>query len=78
MELVSDAGRLTLPLSLSTDVPRGVAYAPKGRWPKREPQGANINVLNDGRKAHMGESTSVHGVEVLLRTPADNGSGPEH
>ena len=47
-------------------VPPGVAYSPKGRWPKRERGWANVNVLNDGRKADFGGSTSVHGVEVSI------------
>jgi predicted methyltransferase MtxX (methanogen marker protein 4) len=47
-------------------VPQGVAYSPKGRWLKREQQQANVNVLNDGRKADFGASTAVHGVEVTV------------
>ena len=47
-------------------MPRGVALSHKGRWPRQEPSGANVNVLNPGEKADMGESTSVHGVEVML------------
>jgi hypothetical protein len=47
-------------------VPAGVAYSPKGRGPKREQGWANVNVLNDGRKADFGGSTSVHGVEVMV------------
>jgi anaerobic selenocysteine-containing dehydrogenase len=74
VELISDAGRLILPLTLSADIPRGVAYSPKGRWPKREAQRANVNVLNPGRKADMGESTSVHGIEVLLRATDGDGA----
>ena len=53
-------------VTLSDAVPRGVAYSPKGRWPKREPARANVNVLNPGERADMGESTSVHGVEVTV------------
>ncbi len=49
-----------------TPFPRGVAYSPKGRWPKREPARANVNALNPGERADMGESTSVHGVEVTV------------
>ena len=42
----------------------GTALAPKGRWLKRSPQGANVNALNPGERADMGDSTAVHGVEV--------------
>ncbi len=38
----------------------------KGRWPKREDAGGNVNALNPGAKSDMGESSSVHGVEVTV------------
>jgi len=63
----SDTGELVLPLALSDDVPCTVALLPKGRWPKLEQSGCNVNVLNPGRKADMGESSSVHGVEVTVQ-----------
>jgi anaerobic selenocysteine-containing dehydrogenase len=61
------AGALELTLTSDDGVPRGVAYAPKGRWPRHEPSGANVNVLNAGEKADMGESTAVHGTLVTIR-----------
>jgi anaerobic selenocysteine-containing dehydrogenase len=64
--LRSDAGELTLQVEISDDVPRGVALSPKGRWPRLEPSGANVNVLNPGTPSDMGASTSVHGVEVTV------------
>ena len=64
--LENQTGGLSLLASISESVPRGVALSPKGRWPRREPEGANVNVLNPGAKADMGESTSVHGVEVSI------------
>ncbi|MFN8590375.1 MAG: molybdopterin-dependent oxidoreductase [Thermomicrobiales bacterium] len=65
--LVNDTGALPLHLTISPDVPPGVAFSPKGRWPKQEGSAANVNVLNDGRKTDMGESSSVHSVEVEIR-----------
>lgn len=65
--LENDTGEIALQAALSDVVPRGVAMSPKGRWPKREKSGANINVLNPGTKADMGEATAVHGVEVTVR-----------
>jgi anaerobic selenocysteine-containing dehydrogenase len=62
----NETGSLRLHVTLSDVVPRGVAYSPKGRWPKREPSGANVNALNPGESADMGQSTSVHGVEVSV------------
>jgi anaerobic selenocysteine-containing dehydrogenase len=59
-------GALELVADVSDMVPPGVAYSPKGRWPKREDGFANVNVLNDGRKADFGGSTAVHAVEVIV------------
>ncbi len=54
-------------VTISDDVPRGVALVHKGRWPKLDPSHANVNVLNTGRKSDMGESSAVHSVEVEIR-----------
>jgi len=64
--LSNQTGTLRLTVTVSDAVPRGVAYSPKGRWPRREPGGGNVNALNPGERADMGESTSVHGVEVRV------------
>jgi anaerobic selenocysteine-containing dehydrogenase len=64
--LESSTGRLTMTVELSHTLPRGVIYSPKGRWPKREPDAANVNVLNPGVESDMGHSTTVHGVEVTV------------
>jgi anaerobic selenocysteine-containing dehydrogenase len=64
--VANETGHLQLLVTVSDAVPRGVAYSPKGRWPKREPGRANVNALNPGESADMGESTSVHGVEVTV------------
>ena len=65
--LESGEGSLELSVVVGEIAPRGVALSPKGRWPKREPGSANVNVLNPGVKADMGASSSVHGVEVTVR-----------
>jgi anaerobic selenocysteine-containing dehydrogenase len=59
-------GELELTAVLSEDLPRGVAFSPKGRWPKLEAERANVNALNPGTASDMGASTTVHGVEVTL------------
>jgi len=64
--LSNEIGSLNLFVRLSDDVPPGVALSHKGRWPRQEPAGANVNVLNPGRKTDIGESTSVHSVEVAV------------
>ena len=64
--LRSGTGTLSLAVALSDELPRGVIYSPKGRWPKREPGRANVNALNAGIESDMGRSTTVHGVEVTV------------
>jgi anaerobic selenocysteine-containing dehydrogenase len=64
--LSNETGSLKLRVRLSDDVPPGVALSHKGRWPRQEPEGANVNVLNPGRKTDIGESTCVHSVEVAV------------
>ena len=62
----NETGSLRLRLTLSEDLPPGVALSYKGRWPKQEEAGANVNTLNPGRKADMGENSCVHSVEVAV------------
>ena len=38
----------------------------KGRWPSLEEGGDNVNLLYDGTKNDMGESSAVHGIEVTV------------
>lgn len=59
-------GALVLELATDDAVPRGIAYAPKGRWPRQERSGGNVNALIHGQKADMGGSSAVHGVHVSL------------
>ena len=62
----NETGSIALRVMTSEEMLAGVALSPKGRWPRLEATDANINVLYDGRKSDMGESTSVHGVEVQV------------
>ena len=64
--VANETGRLPMRVTLTEALLRGVAVSHKGRWPKREPGQRNVNVLNPGRKADMGESTSVHGIEATV------------
>jgi anaerobic selenocysteine-containing dehydrogenase len=64
--LSNETGSLKLRVRLSDDVPPGVALSHKGRWPRQEPEGANVNALNPGRKTDIGESTCVHSIEVAV------------
>ncbi|HMK86042.1 MAG TPA: molybdopterin-dependent oxidoreductase [Steroidobacteraceae bacterium] len=65
----NESGALNLKVTLSAELPRGVALAHKGRWLGSAPEHANVNVLNPGVKSDMGESTAVHSVQVTV-TPA--------
>jgi anaerobic selenocysteine-containing dehydrogenase len=64
--LRNETGNLRCVVSISPAVPAGVALSQKGRWPKLEPGGTNVNVLNPGEKSDMGQSTAVHGIEVSV------------
>ncbi len=64
--LSNETGRLPLTVVLSESVPRGVALVHKGRWPKHDPTGANVNILNPGRKTDVAESSSVHSIDVEI------------
>jgi anaerobic selenocysteine-containing dehydrogenase len=64
--LSNDTGELLMPVHVDAKAPPGIALAVKGAWPKRQCDHRNINALHAGRKADMGESTAVHGVEVTV------------
>ncbi len=68
--LENEAGEIILPVHVAAKIPRGVALAAKGAWPKLQPQRRNINILHAGRKADMGESTSVHAIEATITAAA--------
>lgn len=60
-------GQIELELSVSDEVLKGVAVSYKGRWPKRDVTQSNINILNPGTKADMGQSSAVQGIEINIR-----------
>jgi anaerobic selenocysteine-containing dehydrogenase len=68
--LANETGEMLMPVHVDAKAPPGVALAVKGAWPKLQRERRNINVLHAARKADMGESTSVHGIEVTV-TPAN-------
>ena len=74
VELCNEHGRLELIVATTANVPPGVALVHKGRWPKLDPNRANVNILNGGSKSDIGESSSVHGVEAELRPVLAHGS----
>ena len=66
----SAVGSLVVPVHVTDALPRGVALIPKGGWPKRRPDGANVNALTRAQPSDMGASTSVHGLEVVVTAAA--------
>jgi anaerobic selenocysteine-containing dehydrogenase len=71
--LSNGTGRIELQVAISEAVPPGTALSHKGRWPQWEQQSANVNILNPGGKTDMGESSSVHGIEVEVTPAAASG-----
>ena len=66
VELFNHTGQLRCVTVISDEVSPGVALSYKGRWPKLD--GAlNVNGLNPGQATDMGESSSVHAVQVQIR-----------
>ena len=65
-ELATPTGRLRARVALDPHALPGVAYCPKGHWPKQTDDNANVNTLNPGTPADMARSTSVHGIEVTV------------
>ena len=74
--LINETGRLSLNVTISDAIPLGVALVHKGRWPKLEASGCNVNALNPGQKTDLAESSAVHSVEVDL-VPIDQ-LAPQH
>ncbi|MGH2855941.1 MAG: molybdopterin dinucleotide binding domain-containing protein, partial [Solirubrobacteraceae bacterium] len=66
VRVTSPAGELVVPVRITDELPAGVALLPKGRWPKLEPAGANVNALTLAQPSDMGQSTTVHGLEVSV------------
>src|SRR6185369_461668 len=48
VELCNEHGRIELVAETASHVPPGIALVHKGRWPKLDPNGANVNILNPG------------------------------
>lgn len=66
VRLHNETGALELIAKIDDHVLPGTAVSYKGRWPSLEDGGANVNFVHTARKADMGESTSVHGTEVVV------------
>jgi anaerobic selenocysteine-containing dehydrogenase len=65
VRIENSTGAITLRLSVSADVPRGVVLAHKSRWTANGVE-SNVNALNPGRKADLAESCAVHSINVSV------------
>ncbi len=52
---------------MSADVGRQVALCPKGRWPKRAGQRANVNAITGTARTDIGDSSAIHSTRVTIR-----------
>lgn len=64
VRLHNDAGKLELEATIDEVAPRGVLVSHKGRWPKLEPGGANVNVLHRAQSSDIDGCSAVHGTHV--------------
>lgn len=66
VQLRNGAGEITLATAIGDIAPRGVLVAYKGRWPKLEPGGCNVNALHEANSADIEGCSAVHGTLVSL------------
>ncbi|MCY3586542.1 MAG: molybdopterin-dependent oxidoreductase [Acidimicrobiales bacterium] len=66
VRLRNDAGQITLQANIEEVAARGVLVAYKGRWPKLEPDGCNVNALHENISADIAGCSAVHGTHVSL------------
>jgi len=66
VRLSNPAGRLQLHAKVEAMTPRGVLVSHKGRWPKLEPSGRNVNALHEPHSSDIEGCSAVHGTEVTV------------
>jgi anaerobic selenocysteine-containing dehydrogenase len=66
IRLQNATGSLEVTAAIDPGVPPLTILLHKGRWPKLEQSGHNVNVLNPGAKTDLGESSCVHAIEVTV------------
>ena len=74
--LENAAGSLELSLRVDDIVEPGVLLAYKGRWPKLEAGGANVNVLHEPRSTEIPGTSAVHGTVVTISPARADGASP--
>jgi len=66
VRIASDVDSIGAQIAVSADVPRRVALCPKGRWPKRTHQAANVNALTGTARTDIGDSSTIHSTHVTI------------
>jgi anaerobic selenocysteine-containing dehydrogenase len=77
IRLQNATGSLDVITGIDAGVPPMTILLHKGRWPKLEQSGHNVNVLNPGAKTDIGESSCVHGIEVTVTPIKTSSSTPD-
>jgi anaerobic selenocysteine-containing dehydrogenase len=74
--LSNERGTITLRAIVTTDVPPGVAVAPKGRWARRSPDHHNVNWLTSDALADIAGQSTFHSnlVDIQPALPASQSS----
>ncbi len=67
VEILNDTGTIQLTASIDDRVLPKTLVSYKGRWPSIESSGRNINFVHKANMSDMGNSSSVHSTEVILR-----------
>ncbi len=70
VRLSNESGEIELQAQVEQLAPRGVLISHKGRWPKLEPGGHNINVLHEPQSSDIEGCTAVHAVQVTVESVA--------
>ncbi len=69
-------GAITLRAVITTDVPPGVAVAPKGRWARRSPDRQNVNWLTSDSLADIAGQSTFHSNLVDIQPAALSSDAP--
>lgn len=67
VEVAGSAGIITLQLSLSRSIRRGVAISFKNRWPKHESTGRSLNAIIGSHRSDYGNCFAPHSEVVTIK-----------
>ncbi|MCO5178230.1 MAG: molybdopterin-dependent oxidoreductase, partial [Thermomicrobiales bacterium] len=72
----NNRGEVQLRAIVTDDMPRGMALAPKGQWPKHNVDGHNINSLTSDALGDLGGQSTFHSNRVTVRILDRIGDAP--